>query len=125
MKDITKVKIIVVLFVLLVFSPSAAFAQNEDEKECTPFGFSLFDIVGFDGKICDEKFIEVGVSAFRVPVIKQSYDLSKGNLHNSFNVGVEKIEYDFYLANNCVRTKGYVKGWFHSKQTWEQNVVCF
>lgn len=59
-----------------------------------------------------------------IQIKHQKVDLSKGEWCNTVSAGIEEVKYCFYMKDSCLYTKGYVDGWFHGKQKWDEKVIC-
>ncbi|NGP88030.1 hypothetical protein [Fodinibius halophilus] len=96
---------------------------EETVSDCVNFNFDI-KILSVKGKFCKSGILDVTVTVAGVQIQHLQIDLSDGEYCNKVSVGVEEVRYCFYVKKNCLYTKGYVDGWFHPKETWDEKIVC-
>jgi hypothetical protein len=95
-------------------------------KDCKEFNFDI-KIVAFKGKFCKSGLLEYTMSIAGMELSHQEYDVSKNEkgYTNTMNVGIEEVQYCFYLKSKSLYTKGYVDSWLHKKHSWNVKLVGF
>ncbi|MBU7583116.1 MAG: hypothetical protein KAF91_09450 [Nostoc sp. TH1S01] len=96
----------------------------EAVNDCIDFNFDI-KILSISGQICKSGKLQIKGSVIGIQIGDTVVDLSKGEFCANPSIGFEEVKYCFYLSGSCLRTKGYVDGWFHSKQEWDEEIVCF
>ena len=96
---------------------------EEAISDCVNFEFDI-KIVSFKGKFCKSGILDVTASILGIEIVNDNIDLSKGQWCHKVSIGIEEVQYCFYAKNSCLYTKGYVDGWFHDKQSWDEKIVC-
>ena len=91
--------------------------------DCVNFDFDV-KVFKVQGQFCKPGFIDITVSFAGIQIEHEQIDLSKGESCNTKSIGVEEVQYCFYLKDSCLYTKGYIDGWLHSKQTWDEKIIC-
>ncbi len=92
-------------------------------QDCVNFDFDI-KIFSVKGKFCKTGIIDITVTVAGIQIQHLQVDLSKGEYCNKISVGIEEVQYCFYLKGSCLYTKGYIDGWLHPKQTWDEKIVC-
>lgn len=95
-----------------------------DNADCIDFSFDI-KVMSVEGKFCKQGILDVTVSIIGIKLRSIHVDLSAGEFCNSISVGFEEVQFCFYIKGSCLRTKGYVDGWFHPRQNWDEQIVCF
>ena len=93
-------------------------------SDCAKFNFDI-KIIEFKGEVCKSGILDVNVKVAGFQMAHLKIDLSKGEYCNTVSVGIEEVKYCFYLKGSCLYTKGYVDGWLHDKQKWDEKIICF
>jgi len=93
-------------------------------SDCINFNFDI-KILSIEGSICKSGRLEIKGSVIGIPIGHTVVDLSKGAFCAHPSIGIEEVKYCFYISGSCLRTKGYVDGWFHKKQSWDEQILCF
>jgi len=96
----------------------------EAVSDCINFNFDI-KVLSISGEICKSGRLEITGSVLGIQIAQTTVDLAKGEYCANPSIGFEEVKYCFYLSGSCLRTKGYVDGWFHSKQEWDEEIVCF
>lgn len=90
-----------------------------------PLEFSFdIKILSIKGKIWKSGKLEITGTVIGIQIGHTVIDVTKEVCFNP-SLGFEEVKYCFYRSGSCLRTKGYVDGWFHKKQPWDEQIVCF
>ncbi len=103
--------------------PDITKVEAKKIKDPIEFNFDI-EILKVKGKLWKSGKLEYTASVFGIEVSHTVIDITK-EVCFTLSVGFEEIHYCFYRRDSCLRTKGYVDGWFHEKQPWDAKIVCF
>jgi len=92
-------------------------------SDCVNFDFDI-KIFSVKGKFCKSGVIDYTVTIAGIQIQHLQVDLSRGEYCNTVSVGVEEVQYCFYMKGSCLHTRGYIDGWLHDKQSWNEKIVC-
>jgi len=98
--------------------------ELEAVSDCTNFEFDI-KILSIKGQFCRSGRLEITGSVIGIQIGHTVVDLSKGEFCQNPSIGFEEVKYCFYVSGSCLRTRGYVDGWLHSKEEWDEEIVCF
>lgn len=99
-------------------------AAKDDVQEFS-FGIKLISI---NGSLSKSGRLEFRVSAFGIEIERRVFDFGKGEFETSITIGINKIgslTLGFEFKNSCLRTTGKFKGWFKTRASWNQKLLCF
>ena len=105
-------------------APVGALVAGASVGDCVNFNFDI-KIIKIEGTICKSGKLDFKASVIGIQVGHTTIDLSAGGVCFNPSIGVEEIKYCFELKGSCLYTNGYVDGWFHKKQSWDEKIVCF
>jgi hypothetical protein len=93
-------------------------------SDCINFNFDI-TILSISGEICKSGRLDITGSVLGIEIAQTTVDLAQEEYCTHRSIGFEEVEFCFYLSGSCLRTKGYIDGLFHSKQDWDEQIVCF
>jgi hypothetical protein len=93
-------------------------------SDCIDFNFDI-SILSIKGEICKSGTLDISGSVLGMEITHTTVDLAKGEYCANPSIGAVEVKYCFYLSGSCLRTKGYVDSWFSSKQSWDEQILCF
>ncbi|MEL7664876.1 MAG: hypothetical protein AAGU10_12240 [Methanosarcina mazei] len=99
-------------------------AKPRELDDCIDFSVSIYDVFGVGGKICKNGELTIKSKFLDFTVAQQTVNILNKEYCNTLSIGFEEIRYCFYLKGSCLWTKGYIDGWFHEKQEWNEQIVC-
>ena len=101
---------------------AAVEASPEDYQE---FGFDI-KLVKIKGRIYKNGTLDYTGAVFGVQLGHNTVDLSQKEVCANPSLGkLVGVKYCFYLKETCLYTRGSVTGWFKTRTTWNQKIVCF
>ncbi|MGB9927625.1 MAG: hypothetical protein ACPK85_04400, partial [Methanosarcina sp.] len=106
-------------------TPSTLAKAVEGISDCVEFSVSFCFVFRIEGKICKNGMLSLNGKCLGIPINETALDLRKKEYSTKFNVAAEELKIEFYLKYSCLWTKGYLDGWFHEKQEWNEKVVDF
>jgi hypothetical protein len=102
---------------------SAMDAPIQTTPDPVEFSFDI-KILKIEGKIWKSGKLDFTGTVLGMQIGHTVIDVTKEVCFNP-SIGFEEVKYCFYRRGSCLRTKGYVDGWFHEKLPWDSQIVCF
>ncbi len=100
-------------------------AEGESPEDYQEFGFDI-KLVKIKGRLYKNGTLDYTGAVFGVQLGHNTMDLSNKEVCANPSLGkLVGVRYCFYLKGKCLYTRGSVTGWFKTRTSWNQKIVCF